>query len=158
MRCWVVLSASSFAATCSLTDNLIIFRVAWALCIYATSSGKGFKRTVVLRRKFNLHANLLNFSLRIDHFYESRISCNFLTCIWASINIFLRNLTTLLPASLSFGQSSTVRLVLIYFMLSFSEWIPHLYFWMIHLRTFFFVSFFCFCFLSYLWEVFAILT
>lgn len=61
-----------------------------ALCIYHTSPDpeKGCKRTVFLRRKFNLRANLLNFSTRIDHLHESRISSNFLASLWASINIF----------------------------------------------------------------------
>lgn len=70
-----------------------------ALCIYPTSPDpeKGFKRTVFLRRKFNLRANLLNFSIRIDHLHQSRISSNFLACLWASINIFSAKLDNFIP-------------------------------------------------------------
>lgn len=130
-----------------------------ALCIYPTSPDpeKGFKRTVFLRRKFNLRANLLNFSIRIDHLHESRISSNFLASFWASINIFSAKLDNFiaLPASL-FCRSITVRFVLIYFMQSFSEWIPDLYFWKTHLKTFFFL--YVFVCLFFLFLFFALFT
>lgn len=125
------------------------------LCIYHTSPDpeKGCKRTVFLRRKFNLRANLLNFSTRIDHLHESRISSNFLASLWASINIFSAKLDNFiaLPAS-HFGRSS---LVLIYFMQSFSEWIPDLYFWKTPtLENVFFFVCVCFFFVFVFWAVY----
>ena len=149
MRRWVVLNASSFLATCSLRNNWMIFPVFRSMHLSLISR----KRIQdILRRKFNPRANSLNFRIRIDHLNESRISSNFLTCLWASINIFLRNLTTLLPAS-GFDRSTTVRLVLINFMQSFSEWIPDLYFWKTHLKMFFVCVFFCL--FVYVFELFT---